>query len=105
MKNEQHESGIANKVFQYMLFERPAVVSNCIPQQKIIEEENCGLVYESNNEKDLAKKIIQLYENPNLCKQMGKNGKKAVLEKYNWENTSKNLIELYKTIENSIGHK
>jgi len=102
VKNEQHESGIANKVFQYMLFERPVVVSNCIPQQKIIEEENCGLVYESNNDEDLAEKIIHLYENPDLRKQMGKNGRQAVLKKYNWENASKNLIKLYQTIENSI---
>ena len=30
---------------------------------------------------------------------MGKNGKKAVLEKYNWDKTRKNLIELYEKIE------
>jgi len=99
LKNEQHESGVANKVFQYMLFEKPVLVSNCIPQQEIINEENCGLVFSSGDAKDLSEKIIQLYENPKLRIQMGDNGKKAVLEKYNWENTSKNLIELYKKIE------
>lgn len=29
---------------------------------------------------------------------MGENGKKAVLEKYNWENESKKLLKIYKKI-------
>ena len=32
-KNPQHDSGIANKVFQYMLFAKPIIVSNCTPQE------------------------------------------------------------------------
>jgi glycosyltransferase involved in cell wall biosynthesis len=102
IKNGQHESGVANKVFQYMLFERPLLVSNCIPQQKIVEEEICGLIHKSGDAKDLADKVIQLYKNEKLRKEMGENGKKAVIEKYNWENTSKNLIELYEKIEKII---
>ena len=35
---------------------------------------------------DAADKIETLYKNPELCRQMGKNGRKAVLEKYDFEN-------------------
>jgi len=95
IKNKQHESGIANKVFQYMLFKKPIIVSNCTPQQKVVEDVNCGLVFESENPNDLAEKIETLYKNPDLGKQMGNSGNKAVLEKYNFKAASKNLVELY----------
>jgi glycosyltransferase involved in cell wall biosynthesis len=37
LRDEQHDSGVANKIFQYMLFERPILVSDCIPQLEIVE--------------------------------------------------------------------
>ncbi len=102
VKNPQHESGIANKVFQYMLFEKPLIVSNCKPQQKVVEEEKCGLVFNSEDEKDLAQKIEILYNNEKLRIEMGENGKRAVLEKYNLKSSSKRLIEMYEEIENNF---
>lgn len=95
VKNDQHESGIANKVFQYMLFEKPLIVSNCRPQAEIVEGNNCGLVFEHDNPEDLANKIIKLYNNPELINIMGKNGKLAVEQKYNTEIVGKNLVNLY----------
>ena len=92
VKNDQHESGVANKVFQYMLFERPLIVSDCKPQEKIINEENCGLVFKSSDSSDLAEKIINLYQDKARREEMGKNGKKAVEEKYNTNYFSTNLI-------------
>ena len=32
---------------------------------------------------------------------MGENGRKAVLEKYNWENEEKKLLEVYKNLTSS----
>ncbi|MCB9208117.1 MAG: glycosyltransferase family 4 protein [Ignavibacteriales bacterium] len=98
IKNDQHESGIANKVFQYMLFKKPLLVSNCKPQQKVVEEENCGLVFESENANDFADKILMLKNNPDLCIQMGENGNKAVLEKFNTEVAKKQLVKLYENL-------
>lgn len=96
VKNDQHESGVANKVFQYMLFERPLIVSDCKPQAKIIRDENCGLVFQSNNSNDLADKILTFYNSTNLIKQMGENGRKAIIEKYNTKVISENLISIYR---------
>lgn len=95
VKNDQHESGIANKNFQYMLFGKPLVVSNCIPQKQLIEENNCGLVFESENDEDLADKIMRLYQEEELRIQLGENAKKAALTKYNTEYFKNELIQLY----------
>jgi len=95
VKNAQHESGVANKVFQYMLFERPLIVSDCKPQKQIIDEEKCGLTFVSEDKNDLADKIYYLYKNVNLRNAMGTNGKAAVIEKYNGKTIGNNLVKLY----------
>lgn len=78
---------------------KPIIVSDCPAQKNVVLETDCGLIHDSGNEEDLARKILYLYKNPEIQEQMGLNGKKAVLEKYNWETASKNLINLYKKIE------
>jgi glycosyltransferase involved in cell wall biosynthesis len=99
VKNAQHESGVANKVFQYMLFEKPVVVSNCYPQEQIVNEEKCGVVFKSEDSSDLLDKLISLIENKELQKKMGQAGKKAVLEKYNTVFMGKQLLSLYESIK------
>ncbi|HPC35222.1 MAG TPA: glycosyltransferase family 4 protein [Candidatus Marinimicrobia bacterium] len=99
LKNDQHESGIANKVFQYMLFARPVIVSDCGPQKELVETIGCGLVHKSNDASDLAVKIHYLQANPELRKTMGEKGRKAVLEIYNTEVQGKQLKELYNSIK------
>jgi len=96
-RNEQHESGVANKVFQYMLFEKPLIVSDCAPQIEIVEESSCGVVFRSNDAYDLSEKIKLLYNNPTMCAEMGERGKLAVLDKYNLEVCGKQLEALYKS--------
>jgi glycosyltransferase involved in cell wall biosynthesis len=105
LKTVHTDNTIPHKLFHYMLLERPIVATNCNPIERIINESKCGLIYESNDSNELAECIIKLYKDSELREQMGKNGKKAVLEKYNWENTSKNLVELYEEIEKSINKR
>jgi len=97
-RNEQHESGVANKVFQYMLFGKPLIVSDCSPQIEIVKGSNCGEVFRSGETEDLANKIKFLYDNPKLCAEMGARGKQAVLEKYNLDVCGKQLELLYKSL-------
>lgn len=95
VKNPQHESGIANKVFQYMLFERPVIVSDCKPQQEVIENEQCGLVFRNEDPSDLAHQIETLYAHPELVQRMGTNGRQAALSKYHVDAFRINLEALY----------
>ncbi len=99
LKNSQHDSGVANKIFQYMLYARPLLVSDSSEQKRIVEETACGLVHKSGDAMDMAEKVMTLYENPLLREQMGKNGKRAVVEKYNTAVQSKEIIRIYKGLE------
>lgn len=95
IKNQQHESGVANKVFQYMYFEKPLIVSNCKPQAKVVQESECGLVFESENVQDLVDKITFFIENPKIKQKYGKNGRKAIENKYNTQVEGGSLNALY----------
>ncbi|MBN2031132.1 glycosyltransferase family 4 protein [bacterium] len=98
IKTIHTDNTIPHKLFQYMLMGKAVVATNCDPIQRIINETGCGLIYPTGDHEKLAQCIIDLYHNKPLQSKMGERGKKSVLEKYNWEKTSKNLIKLYKGI-------
>ncbi len=102
VKNPQHESGIANKVFQYMLFERPVVVSNSKPQQEVVEQGQCGLSFLSEDASDLTEKTAWLLDHPEKAKEMGRNGRQLVKTTYNSKAMAKNLIEMYEKMGGDV---
>jgi glycosyltransferase involved in cell wall biosynthesis len=95
-KNPQHESGVANKIYDYMLGGKPIVASNCKPQQDLIEKNNCGLIFENNTEFHDA--IIKLLNDKLLRKELGENGRNAIIREYNTEIVKENLILMYKKL-------
>jgi glycosyltransferase involved in cell wall biosynthesis len=96
IKNPQHESGVANKIFDYMAGKRPVIASDCLPQQRLIEKYKCGIVYRTHEE--FTNSIIKLLTDGEQCKIMGENGYKAVLTEFNMDNKKSNLIEAYKSL-------
>lgn len=99
LKTMHTDNTIPHKLFHYMILEKPVVASNCNPIERIVRETNCGLIYESNNENELAEKVIEFYKDESMRSEFGKNGKKAVEEKYNWDETSKELVDIYNNLE------
>lgn len=98
VKNDQHNSGIANKVFQYLAFGKPIIVSDCIPQKQLVEEESCGIIFQSENVQEFVDAVENIYRNPKESGQMGKNGKNAVENKYNVSQYGKVLVDLYESL-------
>lgn len=94
-RNPHHDTTFANKVFQYMSLGRPLLVSDCPAQAELIQTERCGLVYDAGNVAQFAAHVVFLYENVNIRNEFGENARKAVLNTWNWEKTSRSLLELY----------
>jgi glycosyltransferase involved in cell wall biosynthesis len=97
-RNKQHDVAYANKLFQYMSFGKPLLVSNAIAQKKLVKKVNSGLVHKEKDASDFAEKVLKLYKNENLRKELGINGKHFIENEFNWEKTSEKLIDLYKNI-------
>ena len=95
IRNLQHDVSYANKLFQYMSFSKPILVSDAIAQKNLINKTKSGLVHQENNADDFTDKILQLYEDEHLRSSLGQNGKQFIEEEFCWEKVSKNLIDLY----------
>lgn len=86
------------KLFEYMITGLPVIASNFLLWKEIVEKNNCGICVDPLKPEEIAKTIEYLINHPIEAKQMGENGKKAILEKYNWENESKKLLKVYENL-------
>ena len=86
------DTTVPNKLFDYMLYSLPVIVSSAEPLKRIVEEENCGYVYE--NKEDLINILKYIIDNREELSIKAQNGYEAVIKKYNWENDEKNLLDI-----------
>jgi len=86
---------LPNKIFEAMMCSTP-VVTNVA--HEIINETNCGLVVEYDNEKQIKEAIITLRDDPQLCQRFGINGRNAFVEKYNWSRMEQKLYKVYERL-------
>jgi glycosyltransferase involved in cell wall biosynthesis len=97
--NPHVDTTVPNKIFQNMLMGKPQIVSDVKPLKRIVNETNCGLVFKAGDPSSLAQSIVKLAKDEKLRKSLGENGRKAALEKYNWNVESEKLTKLYKKFE------
>lgn len=93
-KNPQSDTTIPHKLFHYMLLERPVVATDCEPMRRILTETEAGIIYPAGKAMDLAEAILRL-QDAELRAKLGANGRRAVLNKYNWTVTATALTDLY----------
>ncbi|NIJ46023.1 glycosyltransferase involved in cell wall biosynthesis [Wenyingzhuangia heitensis] len=94
-RNIQHDVAYANKLFQYMSFEKSVLVSNATAQKTLIEKVDAGWVHADRDVADFTQKIIEIFKDVKGRHQKGKNGSEFVKEEFIWEKTSQKLVELY----------
>ncbi len=91
---------LAVKMFEYMSAAIPVIASDFPLWEKIIHGNNCGICVNPLDPEEIANAIKYIFNNPVEAKQMGENGRKAVEEKYNWENEEKILLYIYAQLLN-----
>ncbi|OQB30206.1 MAG: Glycosyl transferases group 1 [Bacteroidetes bacterium ADurb.Bin174] len=90
------------KLFEYMNWEIPIVCTDFSLWKKIVVDElQCGICVNPYDVNAISKAITYLLENPDIARQMGKNGRKAVLNTYNWDTQAQKLLTLYNKITNT----
>lgn len=99
LRSIQTDNSSPNKLYQYMYAEKPILSSNCKSLKRVIEESNTGVTYIDDNPEDFAEKLIYLLE-INKENILGKNGRKAVVEKYNWDENMEVIKKAYLSIFN-----
>jgi glycosyltransferase involved in cell wall biosynthesis len=82
--NEQWNTSIPNKLFDYMAESLPVLSSNPKPFERITRATGAGEVFQGGDAGSLAEAIRRL-ATPEVRERYGAAGRRAFLERYNWE--------------------
>ena len=86
------------KVYDYMSMALPVVISNTAFAQQMNERFHFAICVDPDNPQDLAKAFLWLKAHPTEAIEMGKNGRKAIEDEFNWEKESEKLVNFYKQL-------
>jgi glycosyltransferase involved in cell wall biosynthesis len=86
------------KMFEYMSAGIPVIASDFPLWREILEDNECGICVNPLDPQDIANAINYLISHPEEAKRMGENGRRAVLEKFNWSIEEKKLIQFYEEV-------
>lgn len=73
----------------------PVMVSNVGALPYFIENDKNGYVFKDRDIDDLRTKLKKIIYNKSVIERMGKNGRRLVEEKYNWNNIAKKARKIY----------
>ena len=93
-----HIDALPVKLFEYMSSKIPVIASDFPLWRKIITKNDCGILVDPLNPVQIAETIDYLVTHPKEAERMGHNGRRAVIEHYNWRNEEKKLLQFYKKI-------
>lgn len=93
-----HIEAQPNKLFEYMSAGIPVIVSDFPLWREIVKGADCGLLVDPLKPEDIASAIYWLLQHPEEAQAMGERGRKAVIERYNWNNESQKLLQMYREL-------
>lgn len=98
-----HVYAMPHKMFDYMA----AGLAVALPEfavevAPIITDSKCGVLIDPSNPQDMADKLDVLINSPKIMREMGRRGKEAVRDRYNWETEAVRLIAMYRELEREI---
>ncbi|MBD3334661.1 MAG: glycosyltransferase [Candidatus Eisenbacteria bacterium] len=93
-KTAHTDTTIPHKLFHYMSLGLPVVVTDCAPLQRIVTETGAGIVVPHSDPAAMAAALDRL-RHPELRREMGDRGRRAVETTYHWNRTAAPLRALY----------
>jgi glycosyltransferase involved in cell wall biosynthesis len=99
LRFKQNYFAMPNKLFEAMMCQLP-IITNIAPEI-VAHEVNCGLIVDYNDINQIKNAIVTLRDKPDLRRELGDNGRRAFLQKYNWHIMEKELLEVYENLFSS----
>ena len=90
------------KMFEYMAAGIPVIASNFPLWGDIVEGNQCGLIVNPLKPDEIAGAIDYLMTHPDEARRMGQNGRRAILDRYNWAIEESKLLVFYKKMLNRV---
>jgi glycosyltransferase involved in cell wall biosynthesis len=86
----------STKMFEYMACGVPVVCSDFPLWTRLIADADCGVTVDPTDPHAVVKAVEALSRDPQEARRLGENGRRAILERYNWENEFAKLDDLYR---------
>lgn len=86
------------KMYEYMAAGLPFICSDFPSWRKLVNDTGAGICVSWNDVDAIREAICRLVNNRELAQNMGRLGRKFVVEKYNWNVEARKLLELYENI-------
>jgi glycosyltransferase involved in cell wall biosynthesis len=86
------------KMFEYMAAGLPVIASDFPLWREIVEGAGCGLLVDPQDPQAVARAMQWMLDNPDEAAAMGRRGRVAVEQRYNWEAESDTLIAIYRCL-------
>lgn len=87
------------KMFEYMVSGIPVIASDFPYWQEIVDDAKCGVCVNPMKPEEIRNAISYILKNPDAAEEMGQNGRRCVLEKYNWDIEKRKLLAVYGYLE------
>ena len=91
------------KMFEYMAAGIPVIASDIPLWRGIIQQYQCGVCVDPRDPAAIAAAIDYFVRHPHIAQRMGRNGRRAVIERFNWPTEADKLVGLYRELHVSIG--
>ena len=87
--------GFSNSILEYMSASKPVVATDVGGASEAIMEGETGFLVKSDDDEALAKRLIELLENPEKARKMGGKGRKIVEENFSLSAQLEKTLKLY----------
>lgn len=87
------------KMFEYMAAGLPFIASAFPIWDRIANTYQCGICVPIEDQDKIRKAVSYILTNREAAEKMGRNGRKVVEKRYNWNLESQKLISLYKSLD------
>jgi len=94
--NDMNDKSTMNKIMEYMALGKPIVQFDLMEGRFSARE--ASLYASNNDEVDLAEKIVQLMDNPELREKMSRYGRARVANELEWKYQSPKLLAAYNAL-------
>ncbi len=96
-------NSVPSKTWSIMSASRPVLANFDENELKsIIEENNCGIFTKAGDKVAFTDAILKLYSDRELCREMGRNGRKFVMENLTKEVGTQKYVDVIKSFEKEI---